>query len=76
MTTQPTANNNIPADDWRLHDGDTGADLGAATPAQIVASLADEPYGIILVDADGDVVSPGTWAAQQPGVRSVYVTAR
>jgi hypothetical protein len=26
MTTQPTANNNIPADDWRLHDGDTGAD--------------------------------------------------
>jgi hypothetical protein len=56
-----------------LMDADTGDKIGAATPAQIEASLAAGDTGIILIDADGDVVDDGTWAAQQPGVRRVWV---
>lgn len=57
---------------WTLHDSDTGEMLGPATNAQVDASLA-ELDGHILIDADGDVVLEGTWPAQQPGVRRVYV---
>lgn len=56
-----------------LHDSDTGELIGTATPAQIDASDAAGDTGHILVDADGDVVTVGTWAAQQSGVRRVYV---
>jgi len=57
----------------RLLDSDTNeVILTTATPEQWWASQATDA-GHILVDADGDVVDPGTWAAQQPGVRSAYV---
>lgn len=64
MTTQHTAD---------LFDSDTAELIGPATEAQIAASLAAGETGHILIDADGDVIEPGTWAAQQPGVRKVYV---
>lgn len=57
---------------WSLHDGDTGELIGPATDAQVAASLA-ELDGHFLIDADGDVVYDGTWPAQQPGIRKVYV---
>lgn len=56
-----------------LHDSDTGELIGTATPAQIDASDGAGDTGHILIDADGDVVTVGTWAAQQPGVHRVYV---
>jgi hypothetical protein len=55
-----------------LHDSETNEVLGDATNEQITHSLSTVE-GHILVDADGNVVQPGTWAAQQPGVRKVYV---
>ena len=58
--------------DGELRDGDTDASIRPATAAEIVQSLATAEGGI-LIDADGDVVQDGTWAAQQPGVRKVYV---
>lgn len=59
--------------DWSLFDADTAERIGDATDAQVAASLAAKPDGGILIDADGDVVIDGTWPAQQPGVRRVYV---
>lgn len=56
-----------------LYDGDTAELLGPATDAQVAASVAAKPDGIILIDADGDVVEPGSWAAERIGVRKVYV---
>lgn len=56
-----------------LFDADTAEKIGPATPEQTEASFAAGYTGIILVDVDGDVVIDGTWSAQQPGVRSVYV---
>lgn len=57
-----------------LWDSDTDENLGPATPEQAKAS-ASEPSGegLILIDDKGDVVTPGSWTAQQPGVRRVYV---
>ena len=55
-----------------LHDSNTTDVIGVATAEQIEASHRTGE-GHILVDADGDVVDPGTWAAQQPGVRRCYV---
>lgn len=52
---------------------ETGAEIGPATAEQYAASIKAGDEGHILIDADGDVVEPGTWAAQQPGVRKVYV---
>jgi hypothetical protein len=57
----------------QLRTADTDEVIGEATPAQIEASLAAGDTGIILIDADGDVIDDGTWAAQQPGVRRVWV---
>jgi len=45
----------------------------AATPQQLQASVRTVD-GVILVDCDGRVVPPGSWAACQPGVRRVYVS--
>lgn len=56
-----------------LFDADTNDAIGPATADQINASLAAGPTGIILIDADGDVVEFGTWPANQKGVRRVYV---
>jgi hypothetical protein len=56
-----------------LHDSDTGDRIGCATVDQIDASYRAGDTGEILIDTDGDVVSSGSWAAQQPGVRKVYV---
>ena len=56
-----------------LHDADTADKIGPATVEQTEASLAAGDTGVILIDADGDVIEPGTWAAQQPGTRKVYV---
>ena len=65
-------NNSTPA--RTIHDSDTGEMIGDATVDQIDASDLAGDTGHILIDADGDVVSPGTWAAQQSGVRRVYVS--
>lgn len=58
-----------------LFDLATGDKIGPATADQIEASFSDDAgeTGAILIDADGDVVVDGTWEAQQPGVRAVYV---
>lgn len=56
-----------------LYDFETGEPIGPATTFQTAASFMAGPEGHILIDADGDVVEPGTWAAQQPGTRKVYV---
>lgn len=56
-----------------LYDADTAEPIGPATGAQASASLAAEPTGIILIDADGDPVAEGSWGARQPGTRAVYV---
>ena len=58
---------------WRLRDSDSGEDLGPATSQQARES-ARTVEGHILVDADGHVVEPGSWAAQQPGIRRVWVS--
>lgn len=62
----------VPQPTEMLHDSDTTEVIGVATAEQIEASHRTVE-GHILVDADGDVVEPGTWAAQQPGVRRCYV---
>lgn len=61
-------------DAWHGHiyDAETGEQLGEVTAAQGKASAAAGPEGFILIDADGDVVEAGSWAAQQAGVRKVY----
>lgn len=58
----------------RLCDASTAEVIGVATQEQVDASLAAGETGIILIDADGDVVEQGSWGARQPGVRSVYVS--
>lgn len=58
--------------DPQLHDAATGLRIGPATRAQFDASLATE-NGLILIDLDGDVITQDSWAAQQPGVRTVWV---
>ncbi len=59
--------------DWKVLDSDTNQVIWTtATLEQWWASQATDE-GHILVDADGRVVQPGTWEAQQPGVRKVYV---
>jgi hypothetical protein len=59
--------------DAELLDSDTGELVwSSATPQQWWASQATDE-GHILIDADGDVTTPGTWAAAQPGVRKVCV---
>lgn len=62
-----------------MRDADTGDLLGEATPAQRQASNKSNStgqHGIILIDADGDVIAPSSWAATQPGTRKVYTEAR
>lgn len=56
-----------------LFDYATGDKIGPATPEQIAASLDAGDTGAILIDADGTVIADGSWEAQQPGVRTVYV---
>ena len=59
--------------DVELLDADTGEIIfTSTTPQQWWASQATDT-GHILIDADGDVVTAGTWAAGQPGVRKVSV---
>jgi len=59
--------------DAEVLDSDTGELVwSSATPQQWWASQATDG-GHILIDADGDVTTPGSWAAQQPGVRKVCV---
>lgn len=59
-----------------VEDFDTvEVDAGPATPEQIAASDADQPCGFIRVDDRGDVVEPGSWDDQRPGVRTCYVEA-
>ena len=65
-------NNSTPA--RTIHDSDTGEMIGDATVDQIDASDLAGDTGHILIDADGDVVTAGTWAAQQSGVRRAYVS--
>lgn len=57
-----------------LVDVDTCESLGVATAEQATASYEAGSNGLILIDADGDVVTDGSWEAMQPGVRAVYVT--
>lgn len=56
-----------------LMDAETDELIGPATPAQIEASLAAGDTGMILIDADGDVIEQSSWDADQPGVRTVWV---
>lgn len=56
-----------------LYDYDNAEDLGVATAEQI-AACDNAPGEVILIDADGDVIAPGSWDAQQRGVRSVYTS--
>lgn len=65
--------NNTDTTTTDLYDADTAERIGQATSEQTEASLAAGPEGIITIDADGDVVEPGSWAAQQDGARRVYV---
>lgn len=65
----------VTTDARTLHDSDTGELIGTATAAQIDASDGAGHTGHILIDTDGDVVTVGTWAAQQPGIRRVWVSA-
>lgn len=62
---------------YELFDSRTGEKIGPATADQIDESLGaaevDGGFGGILIDADGNVIADGTWAAQQPGVRAVFV---
>ena len=61
---------------YTLMDDRTSDPIGPATAEQVEASLASDErgeYGLILIDAAGVVVYDGTWEAQQPGVRTVYV---
>jgi len=55
-----------------LIDADTNEVIGEATAEQIAAS-SETVEGIILVDADGDVVTAGEFGAA--GARRVYVDA-
>ena len=46
---------------YHLFDADSGEDLGPATQAQVDASdIADNDEGMILIDADGQVVVEGS----------------
>lgn len=56
-----------------LYDYTTGTAIGPATAEQIEASAEAGDTGAIFIDADGDVAAAGSWAAQQPGTRTVYV---
>ena len=56
-----------------LFNADTTDEIGPATAAQIEASLAAGDTGLILIDADGNVIHEGSWEAQQPGARKAYV---
>jgi hypothetical protein len=60
-----------------IHDADTGDLIGPASPAHIAAGRTAEAKdggaGLFLVDAELRQVAAGTWAADQPGVRRVYV---
>ncbi len=58
-----------------LLDVESGDTLRRARPEEIIGSAA-APQGIILIDADGDLVSEGEWGARQPGCRRVHVVAR
>ena len=58
-----------------LYDYATAEKIGPATDEQIEASYDEAAghAGANMIDADGNVVEDGAWAAQQPGVRTVYV---
>lgn len=60
---------------YDLYDIETGEKIGPATQDQIDASLAAGDEGGIVIDSDGDVVDDGSWGAQQPGSRKVYVAS-
>jgi hypothetical protein len=56
-----------------LFDADTDENLGEATSEQVAAWFFSDNEGFILIDEDGLVLIPGTWAAQQHRHRTVYV---
>jgi hypothetical protein len=59
-----------------LYDATTAEPIGPATPEQAEASLAEgSETGIILIDRDGNVVTPGTYDALETGTRKAYVSA-
>lgn len=65
----------FPQTGYTLMDADTAEGIGFATGAQAKASLLAGDTGIILIDADGDVVAPQDehqpWVPQP--IRRVYV---
>ncbi len=58
-----------------LLDADTGnvIDQLRVDNAELIAAAGKAPSGVILVDADGELVAEGSWSARQPGVRRAYV---
>lgn len=60
---------------WTLREAHTYKRIGLATEEQTYASLRSEPDGIILIDADGNLVPEEEWDARktESGARWVYV---
>lgn len=67
-----TCMTNTTATAHTLYDALTADPIGPATAAQVEASDAAGDTGVFIVDADGDPVACGSWAASQPGTRQVY----
>ncbi len=63
------------ADCAELLDADTNELIRAlsAHDSELVVASATADGGVILVDADGELVAEGSWDASQPGVRRAYV---
>ena len=75
ITTVLTEDGWISTDGSVLLDANTNNEVdGVHLTAELVLASAGAPGGIILIDKDGDVAPTGSWNAQQPGVRQVYVS--
>lgn len=75
VTTILTQEGWIPTQGSILLDANTNDVVdGVELTAELVQASAGAPGGIILIDKDGDVAPTGSWNAQQPGVRQVYVS--
>jgi hypothetical protein len=62
-------------DDQVLIDARTNTEIGTATPEHVAASDESErqgQHGIFLINADQQVVTPGSWDATQTTCRVVY----